>query len=65
MENVYKKEENMKAQTSNSKEAKLPVPGTIYQIPTGTHADLDLQDDKERVLQSLYRRRNRMRFGHR
>lgn len=29
----------------------LPIPGTVYKIPVDTHADLDLQDDKEQVLQ--------------
>ena len=39
---------------------KLPIPGTVYQIPVGTHADLDLQDDKEQVLQRYsYRLRRR------
>lgn len=41
---------------------KLPVFGTVYQIPVGTHADLDLQDDKEQILQrysyGLRRRRS-------
>lgn len=41
-------------------DSKLPVPGTVYQIPVGTHADLDLQDDKEQVLQRYsYRLRRR------
>lgn len=52
--------ENIKRQDS-----KLPVPGTVYQIPTGTHADLDLQDDKEMVLQRYYSYRSRGRRTHR
>lgn len=32
-------------------ESRLPVPGIVYQIPADTHADLDLQDDKELALQ--------------
>lgn len=46
--------------SSQEQDSKLPVPGTVYQIPIGTHADLDLQDDKEQILQRYsYRRRRR------
>lgn len=41
---------NSNANTSNQS---LPVPGTVYAIPADTHADLDLQDDKEQI---FYRR---------
>lgn len=40
----------------------LPAFGTVYSIPEGTHADLDLQDDKDQVLQDSYRRRARRRY---
>lgn len=44
----------------------LPVPGTVYLIPADTHADLDLQDDKEQI---FYRRglafNSYMSFGRR
>jgi hypothetical protein len=48
-----------------STDSHLPVPGTVYSIPTGTHADLDLQDDKDQVLQDSYRRRSRRRLFYR
>lgn len=31
---------------------RLPEPGKIYTIPADTHADLDLQDDKEMIFYS-------------
>ncbi len=37
----------------------LPKPGTVYRIPEGTHADLDLQDDKEVI---FYRHSGARRF---
>lgn len=49
------------AQSRSNDESRLPVPGTVYSIPTDTHADLDLQDDKDQVLQDSYRRRARQR----
>lgn len=47
----------------NEHDSRLPVPGTVYQIPTGTHADLDLQDDKEQILQRYSFRLRRRRSG--
>lgn len=44
---------------STSDEHRLPQPGKVYQIPEGTHADLDLQDDKEII---FYRRSGMRRF---
>lgn len=38
---------------TNVTDHSLPVPGTVYSIPADTHADLDLQDDKEQI---FYRR---------
>lgn len=38
---------------SNSNDHRLPEPGKVYVIPADTHADLDLQDDKEQI---FYRR---------
>ena len=38
---------------TNLTDHSLPVPGTVYSIPADTHADLDLQDDKEQI---FYRR---------
>lgn len=46
---------------STSDESRLPQPGKVYQIPEGTHADLDLQDDKELV---FYRRSTLKRFAY-
>lgn len=43
----------------------LPQFGTVYSIPEGTHADLDLQDDKDQVLQDSYGRRMRRRHMYR
>lgn len=37
---------------------KLPVPGTVYSIPADTHADLDLQDDKEQIFYQRGSHRN-------
>lgn len=53
------------AQSQSGSEARLPVPGTVYSIPADTHADLDLQDDKDQVLQDSYRRRARHRHMYR
>lgn len=53
------------AQSRTNDESRLPVPGTVYSIPTDTHADLDLQDDKDQVLQDSYRRRARRRHMYR
>ena len=52
-----KKEASMKRQSG-----KLPSFGTVYSVPADTHADLDLQDDKDQVLQDSYRRRARRRY---
>lgn len=41
------------SKVSKSNDGYLPKPGTIYSIPADTHADLDLQDDKEQI---FYRR---------
>lgn len=41
----------------NNSEHALPVPGTVYNIPADTHADLDLQDDKEQVFYSRHSQR--------
>ena len=50
----------MSTNATKKQERKLIVPGTVYQIPADTHADLDLQDDKEQVLQRYsYRARPR------
>lgn len=47
---------------SRDNEHRLPEPGKVYAIPADTHADLDLQDDKERI---FYRRGNsRNQFGY-
>lgn len=46
---------------TSQQDSKLPVPGTVYQIPVGTHADLDLQDDKEQILQRYSFRLRRRR----
>lgn len=53
------------AQLQTGGDSRLPVPGTVYSIPIGTHADLDLQDDKDQVLQDSYRRRARRRHMYR
>lgn len=53
------------AQQQSNDGSRLPVPGTVYAIPSGTHADLDLQDDKDQVLQDSYRRRARRRHMYR
>ncbi|GEM_PF-1935522 len=45
--------------SSSSNDHALPVPGTVYTIPTDTHADLDLQDDKEQI---FYRRGSQRNF---
>ncbi len=37
---------------TNLTDHSLPVPGTVYSIPADTHADLDLQDDKEQIFYS-------------
>jgi hypothetical protein len=50
----------MNKDTIHNQESKLPVPGVVYQIPADTHADLDLQDDKEQALQR-YSSRLRLR----
>ena len=55
----------MKNGSRSNSDSRLPVPGTVYSIPTGTHADLDLQDDKDQVLQESYRRRARRRHMYR
>lgn len=48
--------------TSGRGSGRLPSFGTVYSIPANTHADLDLQDDKDQVLQESYRRRSRRRY---
>lgn len=40
-------ETSMNSKKITSIDSSLPVPGTVYAIPEGTHADLDIQDDKE------------------
>lgn len=39
--------------SSNNSDHRLPEPGKVYLVPADTHADLDLQDDKEQI---FYRR---------
>ena len=43
------KKETLMSNTHNNTDHNLPVFGTVYAIPADTHADLDLQDDKEQV----------------
>lgn len=45
--------------SSNNDDSRLPQPGTVYSIPADTHADLDLQDDKEMI---FYRRGSSQNF---
>ena len=52
----------MKKMDTTKRASQLPAFGTVYSIPTDTHADLDLQDDKDQVLQDSYRRRSRRRY---
>lgn len=53
----------MKKHSNHTRQSgSLPAFGTVYSIPEGTHADLDLQDDKDQVLQDSYRRRARRRY---
>ena len=59
----------MNSNSRETNESKLPVPGTVYMIPTGTHADLDIQDDKDQALQDAFARagrawRNKFRRRH-
>lgn len=55
----------MKRKEVSNNQSRLPIPGTVYSIPAGTHADLDLQDDKDQILQDSYRRRARRRQSYR
>jgi len=50
---------NANSSNSNLSDHRLPVPGTVYSIPADTHADLDLQDDKEQI---FYRRGSQRNF---
>ena len=45
----------MNSTPNETNDHKLPTPGTVYSIPEGTHADLDIQDDKEEAFAHVAR----------